>query len=211
LVGHILVAASWALAGALGGWGVRWVSVRLARVEELEPGHAAWQAYGPPVLSAVLFGIYGFRSSSGLAATAEMDVFVLVLVQVIFFDLEHGLILDRVVFPTMALALLVSLFRQPWWAGIVAGAVAGLAFLVLGVLGSVLMKADALGFGDVKLAVLLGLLLGPVATTEAVLLGFALAGAVAIGIAIVRRSLEGRLALGPFLAVGALVAMYYRI
>jgi leader peptidase (prepilin peptidase)/N-methyltransferase len=111
----------------------------------------------------------------------------------------------------MALALLVSLFRQPWWAGIVAGAVAGLAFLVLGVLGSVLMKADALGFGDVKLAVLLGLLLGPVATTEAVLLGFALAGAVAIGIAIVRRSLEGRLALGPFLAVGALVAMYYRI
>lgn len=207
---HILIAAVSALVGAVGGWGVRWVSVRLARLEELEPGRAPWEVYGPAVLSAVLFGIYGYASSSNLTATAEVDVFVLVLVQVIFFDLEHGLILDRVVLPSMALALLVSLFRQPWWAGIVTGAVIGLAFLVLGILGSAFMKADALGFGDVKLAVFLGLLLGPVGTAEAVLLGFALAGAFAVAIAIVHRSLEGQIALGPYLAAGALFALYYR-
>jgi prepilin signal peptidase PulO-like enzyme (type II secretory pathway) len=208
-VSQLVVAIAWALVGAVGGWGVRWVSVRLAREEELEPGGVAWQVYGPPVLSAVLFGIYGYASSN-LAATAEVDVFVLVLVQVIFFDLEHGLILDRVMFPSMALALLVSLFRQPWWAGIITGAVIGLAFLVLGILGSAFMKTDALGFGDVKLAVFLGLLLGPVSTAEAILLGLALAGGFAVAIAIVRRSLEGRIALGPYLAAGALFALYYR-
>jgi prepilin signal peptidase PulO-like enzyme (type II secretory pathway) len=203
------VAAAWALVGAIAGWGVRWASVRLALFEELEPGHAAWEVYGPPVLSAALFGLFG-SASSNLGATAELDVFVLVLVQVIFFDLEHALILDRVVFPSMALALVVSLFRQPWWAGIAAGAVIGLAFLLLGVVGSALLKADALGFGDVKLAVFLGLLLGPIATAEAVLLGFLLAGMFAIAIAVVRRSLQGGIALGPYLAAGALIALYYR-
>jgi prepilin signal peptidase PulO-like enzyme (type II secretory pathway) len=209
-VSHVLVAAAWALVGAVGGWGVRWASVRLARLEELEPARAAWAVYGPPILSAALFAIFGYQLSPNLAATAELDVFVLVLVQVIFFDLEHALILDRVVFPSMALALVVSLFRQPWWAGIAAGAVIGLAFLLLGVVGSALMKADALGFGDIKLAVFLGLLLGPIATAEAVLLGFLLAGMFAIAIAVVRRSLQGGIALGPYLAAGALIALYYR-
>jgi prepilin signal peptidase PulO-like enzyme (type II secretory pathway) len=208
-VSQLLIAAAWALVGAVGGWGVRWVSVRLAREEEFEPGRAVWEVYGPPFVSAVLFGTFGYASSN-IAATAELDVFVLVLVQIIFFDLEHGLILDRVIFPSMALALVVGLFRQPWWAGIVTGAVTGLAFLLLGVVGSALMKTDALGFGDVKLAVFLGLLLGPLATTEAIVLGFALAGAFAIAIAIVRRSLQGRIAFGPYLAAGALIALYYR-
>jgi prepilin signal peptidase PulO-like enzyme (type II secretory pathway) len=210
LVSQLLVAAAWALVGAVGGLGVRWISVRLAREEELEPGRAAWQVYGPPALSAALFGVFGYAPASNIAVTAELDVFVLVLVQVIFFDLEHGLILDRVILPSMALALLVSVFRQPWWAGIVTGAVIGLAFLLLGLVGSALMKADALGFGDVKLAVFLGILLGPVATAEAVLLGVALAGAFAVAVAIARRSLQGQIALGPYLAAGALIVLYAR-
>jgi len=37
---------------------------------------------------------------------------------------------------------------------------------------------------------------------------FAAAGAAAVGIALWRRSLAGRIALGPYLAVGALIAMY---
>jgi prepilin signal peptidase PulO-like enzyme (type II secretory pathway) len=209
-VNHIVVAVVLAVVGALAGWGVRWASVRLARLEDLEPGRAAWEVYGPPVLGAFLFAVFSYASSPNLAVSAELDVFVLVLVQVIFFDLEHALILDRVVFPAMALALVVSLFRQPWWAGIAAGAVSGLAFLVLGIVGSALMKAEALGFGDVKLAVFLGLLLGPIATAEAILLGFVLAGVVAVTIAIVRRSLQGGLAFGPYLAAGALIALYYR-
>jgi prepilin signal peptidase PulO-like enzyme (type II secretory pathway) len=136
------------------------------------------------------------------------SVFVLVLVQVIFFDFEHRLILDRVIFPSMALALFASLFNEPWWAGIAAGLGAGLLFLALALAGSAIFKAEALGFGDVKLAVFMGLLLGPLPTVQAVFYGVFMAGVVSVGIIVRDRSLKGTLAYGPYLAAGALIVLY---
>jgi leader peptidase (prepilin peptidase)/N-methyltransferase len=136
------------------------------------------------------------------------SVFVLVLVQVIFFDLEHRLILDRVMFPSMALALVVSLFGHPWWAGIATGLGAGGIFLLLALAGSAIFRQDALGFGDVKLAVFMGLLLGPLPTIRALFYGVLLAGLVSIGIIIWRRSMKGSIAYGPYLAAGALIVLF---
>jgi len=133
---------------------------------------------------------------------------VLVLVQVIFFDFEHRLILDRVMFPSMAVALVVSLFKDPWWAGIATGLGAGLLFLGLALAGSAIFKAEALGFGDVKLAVFMGLLLGPLPTVQAVFYGVFMAGVVSIGIIVWHRSLKGTLAYGPYLAAGALIVLW---
>ncbi len=137
------------------------------------------------------------------------SVFVLVLVQVIFFDFEHRLILDRVMFPSMAVALLASLSGDPWfsgqdwWHGIATGVVAGLLFLLLAVVGSAIFKAEALGFGDVKLAVFMGLLLGPLPyIVTALFYGVVLAGVAAIGVGVWKRSMKGSIAYGPYLAAG---------
>jgi prepilin signal peptidase PulO-like enzyme (type II secretory pathway) len=197
----------WVVAGALLGVVVRWGSVRLARLEGLEPGSRSWQVYGPPILTALVFGIFAFHF--GPTPTLYLrSVFVLVLVQVIFFDFEHRLILDRVIFPSMALALFASLFNEPWWAGIAAGLGAGLLFLALALAGSAIFKAEALGFGDVKLAVFMGLLLGPLPTVQAVFYGVFMAGVVSVGIIVRDRSLKGTLAYGPYLAAGALIVLY---
>ena len=205
--GSVLVALGWAVVGAGAGWVVRWGSVRLARLEELEPGHLWWQVYGPPVLAAILFGLFGLEIGS-FPLLVLRSVFVLVLVQVIFFDLEHRLILDRIMFPSMVLALVVSLFGHPWWAGIATGLGAGGLFLLLAVAGSAIFKAEAMGFGDVKLAVFLGLLLGPLPTVQALFYGVFLAGLVSIGVIIWRRSMKGTIAYGPYLAAGALIVLF---
>jgi leader peptidase (prepilin peptidase)/N-methyltransferase len=197
----------WAVVGAAAGWLVRWGSVRLARLEGLEPGSKRWQVFGPPILSAVLFGVFATEPAS-LQLLALRSVFVLVLVQVIFFDMEHRLILDRVMFPAMALALIVSLFHQPWWAGIATGLAAGLLFLLLALVGSAIFKAEALGFGDVKLALFMGLLLGPLPTITALFYGVFLAGVVSVGVIIWHRSLKGSIAYGPYLAAGALIVLF---
>lgn len=204
---QILVAAGWALVGVAAGWFARWGSVRLAKLEELESGYKAWQVYGPPVLAAVLFGAFAYRLGAGPALIID-SVFVLVFVQVIFFDLEHRLILDRVIFPSMALALVLSLFRQPWWAGIATGLAAGVVFLFLAWLGAAIFKAEALGFGDVKLVLFMGLLLGPLPVVQAVFYGVFLAGIAAVGVIVVQRSLKGTIAYGPYLAAGALIVMF---
>jgi leader peptidase (prepilin peptidase)/N-methyltransferase len=211
----ILLVAGWVLAGAATGWLVRWGSVRLAILENLDlvPGHKPWQVYGPPILCALLFGIFAAHVSS-IPVLVLRSVFVAVLVQVIFFDFEHRLILDRVLFPSMALALLLSLTGDPWfsghdrWHGIATGLGAGVFFLLLALLGSLIFKTEAMGFGDVKLVAFMGLLLGPLPTVQALFYGVFLAGVGGIAIIIWRRSMKGTIAYGPYLAAGALISLY---
>jgi leader peptidase (prepilin peptidase)/N-methyltransferase len=215
-VNQYLLAVLWAVVGAGGGWLVRWGSVKLARLEELEPGSKWWQVFGPPVLSALVFGLYGFEISS-FPTLVVRSIFVLVLVQVIFFDFEHRLILDRVMFPSILLALLVTLsplissrlgfWQQPWWAGIVMGLAAGLLFLLLSLAGSAIFKAEALGFGDVKLALFMGLLLGWPYTFTALFYGVLLAAVGAITFIVIHRSMKGTIAYGPYLAAGAILVL----
>jgi prepilin signal peptidase PulO-like enzyme (type II secretory pathway) len=207
-VNHLALAAGWAVIGIGGGWLVRWGSVRLARLEELEPGRKPWQVYGPPVLSAVLFAAFGYQLAGSLPHLLLDSIFVLVLVQVIFFDLEHRLILDRVMFPAMGLALAVSLFGSPWWGNIATGLAAGLLFLLLGLVGQAIFKAEAMGFGDVKFALFMGLLLGPLPTVQALFYGVLLAGAVSVGVIIWSRSMKGTIAYGPYLAAGSLIMLF---
>jgi prepilin signal peptidase PulO-like enzyme (type II secretory pathway) len=203
----MLLPVGWALVGAAGGWLAQWGSVRLARLEGLEPGHKPWQVYGPPILAALLFAVfaYGFGPVPLLLLRS---LFVLVLVQIIFFDFEHRLILDRVLFPSIGVALVASLFGHPWWAGLATAFAAGLLFFLLAVLGSAIFKAEAMGLGDVKLAFFMGALLGPLPTAQALFYGVFLAGAASVGVIIWRRSMQGTLAYGPFLAAGALIALY---
>jgi leader peptidase (prepilin peptidase)/N-methyltransferase len=206
----LIFALGWAVVGAAAGWFARWGSVRLARLEDLEPGARPWQVYGPPILAAILFAIFAYDLGvAHIALLAIRSVFVLVLVQVIFFDLEHRLILDRVIFPAMALAVLASIFYgQPWWAGIATGLGAGLLFLFLSVAGSTLLRAEVLGFGDVKLAAFMGFLLSWPAIVDAVFLGVLVGAVAAIGVGIWHRSMKATFAYGPYLALGALVMLY---
>lgn len=204
---HVLVALGWGIIGAGAGWLVRWGSVKLATLEGLEPGHRRWQVWGPPILSAIIFAGLGYVFGAEPLLLLR-SIFALVLVQVIFFDFEHRLILDRVLFPSIALALVVSLFGNPWWAGLATGVAAGLLFMFLALAGAFLFKTEALGFGDVKLALFMGLLLSWPQIVAALFFGVFLAGAISIGVIVWRRSLKGTIAYGPYLAAGALIVLF---
>ncbi len=204
---NMLVAIGWAVVGAAGGWLVRWGSVRLAKLEELEPGSKPWQVWGPPIASALVFAAFGFELGFGWLLVLR-SIFALVLVQVIFFDFEYRLILDRVIFPAMALAVAASVFNNPWWAGLATGIVAGLLFAFLALLGALIFKAEALGFGDVKFAAFMGFLLGPLPTIQALFYGVVLAGLASVGYIIWKRSMKGTIAYGPYLAAGTLIVLY---
>jgi leader peptidase (prepilin peptidase)/N-methyltransferase len=204
---HVLVALAAAIVGAAGGWLVRWGSVRLAKLEGLESGAKWWQVWGPPIASALVFAAFGYELGATWLLLLHC-VFGLVLIQVFFFDMEHRLILDRVSFPAMGLALAVSIFNHPWWAGLATGLGAGFLFALIALLGALIFKTEAMGFGDVKLAVFLGLLLGWPYTVTALFYGVFLAGVVSIAYVIWKRSLKGTIAYGPYLAVGALILLF---
>ena len=213
------MAALWAVVGAAAGYGVRRGTLQLTRLEGLEAGHKWWQEWGPPVLSAIVFAAFGYAIGS-LPILIIRSVFVLVLIQVIFFDFEHHLILDRVMFPAMGAALLLAIVGKPWWPGgeafgrpwldaLVVGVAMGLVFVLLAVVGGAIFKAEALGFGDVKLALFMGLLLGWPYTFTAVFYGVVLAAVGAIVFIATHRSLKGTIAYGPYLAAGALLVLLF--
>jgi leader peptidase (prepilin peptidase) / N-methyltransferase len=208
----LLTAAVWLVVGAAVGFGIRRLSVWLCRKEELEYGSERWQVWGPPILAAVLFAVFGYHFGP-VPVLLIKSVWIAVLVQVIFFDAEHRLILDRVMFPAMIAAIALSLFTPNLGIvqSVVTGLAAGLLFLVLALVGAYFFGADALGFGDVKLVAFIGLIVGihNAAIVSALFLGVFFAGVISLLLVVARRlTMKSGIPYGPFLAAGALVVLY---
>ena len=118
--------------------------------------------------------------------------------------MERKLLPNRTMYPTLALALLLS----GAWPGrevrdvILAG---GIGF---GVMFVFYLALPGLGFGDVKLAGLVGLLSGLSNLLSALAIAVFAAGAVAVVLLVTRRAKIGQtLPYGPYLALGAFAGM----
>ena len=208
----LLTAAVWLVVGALVGIGIRRLNVWLYGKEELEHGSERWQAWGPPILAAALFAAFGYHFGP-VPVLLIKSLWVAVLVEVIFCDIEHRLILDRVMFPAMAAAIVLSFFTPHLGivASVLTGLGAGLLFLALALIGSFFFGADALGFGDVKLVAFIGLIVGihDAAIVSALFLGVLFAGVISLLLVAARRlTMKSGIPYGPFLAAGALVVLY---
>jgi leader peptidase (prepilin peptidase)/N-methyltransferase len=130
--------------------------------------------------------------------------FCLALVAVSATDLEHRLIPNRIVLPAAALVLVAqtALDPSPEWA---IAAVGASAFL----LAAAVAYPAGMGMGDVKLALLLGAMLG---RTVPIALLLGMIAALVPGIVLLaRHGAKARkmgVPLGPFLALGALVSLF---
>jgi prepilin signal peptidase PulO-like enzyme (type II secretory pathway) len=208
----LLTAAAWLVVGALVGVGIRRLNVWLYRKEELEFGNERWQVWGPPILAAILFALFGYHFGP-VPVLLIKSLWVAVLVEVIFCDIEHRLILDRVMFPSMVVAIGLSFFTPNLGVvqSVLTGLGAGLLFLLLALVGSFFFGGDALGFGDVKLVAFIGLILGinQTAIVTALFLGVLFAGVISLLLVAARRlTMKSGIAYGPFLSAGALVVLY---
>lgn len=153
-----------------------------------------------PALFAVLWARFGL-SWELLVAAVYCSLFVVVL----FIDIEHRLILNRVVYPSVIVAAAVS----PIWPEL------GLSkALVGGVVGFLVMLLPCLlggmGGGDVKLAGLIGVMVGfplvCVALVITILTGGLTAGAMMV---LRRKGRKDSMAYGPFLAIAGMVTLLY--
>jgi leader peptidase (prepilin peptidase) / N-methyltransferase len=131
--------------------------------------------------------------------------FCLALVTVAATDLEHRIIPNRIVLPAAALVLVAqtAVHASPEWAIAAFGAS---AFL----LAAALAYPAGMGMGDVKLALLLGAMLG---RTVPAALFLGMVAAMLPGIVLLaRHGSAGRkmgVPLAPFLGLGALVALFW--
>jgi leader peptidase (prepilin peptidase)/N-methyltransferase len=155
--------------------------------------------------AALCAGVVLARSSAGGISLGVLAV--LVLVPVALIDLDHHVIPNRITGPAAILAIALGSALDPSGepARLIAGAAAG------GFLGvAALVSPRGMGMGDVKLAGLLGLMLG---ASVAPAMAIALVVGVLAGLVVLSRRAPGArrgvgVPFGPFLALGGLIALF---
>ncbi len=150
----------------------------------------------------LLWNHYGLSIELAIAMLFA-SLFIVILV----IDLEHHLILNRVVYPAIVLAFLARILTPNYGIiSVVIGGVTGAGILLL----VAHIFPGGMGMGDVKLAALIGLLVGFPQVFIALLICFVSGGAVASGLLLAR--LKGRkdpIPLAPFLTAGLIVTVFY--
>ena len=212
------VVAACAVAGVLAALGLEVVVERVPQREPL----TGWSRRDLRPLRAALLAGVTVALFVGLAVRYHdswvLPAFLAIaagLVALSVIDLEHFLLPNRIVYPlavaTIVLLALAAAGDDAWTAfgrALLGGVV---AMVALGLLH--LVSPRSMGFGGVKLAFVLGLVLGWLGWSELVLglfCGF-LAGAV-VGLALIvlrHRGRKDHLPFGPFLAFGTLIVLLW--
>lgn len=166
-------------------------------------------------ITAVTFGALAFRFGPSWILPALL-IFAAAATVLTLVDLTEKRLPNAVVFPTLGLVALL-LLPPTWWASgtwwPLLWAVTGAAgmFAVYFVLA--LVSPSSMGMGDVKLALVIGLLLGWFglnAWLVGLLAAFVVGGVIAlIALALRRVTLRGSIPFGPSMLAGALIAVLF--
>jgi len=210
---EILVAS----AGTLGGFGAGWLAGTRQHLLYRQPEYRAAAATGRRALVIRLgLGLACAIATALALRPGHYDpgpalltaTFAVVLCVLASTDFERRIIPNRLTYPAMAAALALCWAwpdRSPEDILLGAGiAAAGAGF----VFGAGILLGNALGLGDVKLAVLIGLLVGWPAFLPAIVLGVVLAAVPSAWLLLSGRR-KTYFSYGPYLALGALVVLLF--
>ena len=174
------------------------------------------EAWWAPVLDAVAVAVAGYRFGVTAAGVAAALLLVL-LVHILMFDARHRLILNVVIYPAIAAALLLAPVNPLLASGSIQNKL--LSATTGALLGGgvfyflVVVSGGGLGMGDAKLMFFLGAALGlfplpgsPLIRT--VVYGILLGAVVAVVLLVTRiRGLRDYIAYGPYLCLGAMIEL----
>jgi leader peptidase (prepilin peptidase)/N-methyltransferase len=197
-----------------------WLRGRCRYCQTHIPRRLLWVEIGTGILFAYLYWHYGL--SAELVVAAFYCCLFLVLMVI---DLEHGLILNKVVYPSVAVALVISIFLPPSKVVYPDGAVAlllsslpelgivqaaiggGIGFFLF--LFIVIISRGGMGWGDVKMAALIGIVTGYLVFV-ALFLAVILGGLVAVVLLLfkLKKRKEG-IPFAPYLSLGAMITLLF--
>jgi prepilin signal peptidase PulO-like enzyme (type II secretory pathway) len=172
---------------------------------------------GCGLFTAFLFWNKGLTLEFAIIAFYSYIYIVIALI-----DLKHQLILNKIVYPSLIAALIIAPFfvqggnlvNGNFYFGdtnigilnALIGAGVGFIFLLI----PTIISRGGMGFGDVKMAALIGLTTGFPGVLVAVLGGIILGGVVAILLLVFRiKKKKEAIPFGPFLSIGAIVSMLW--
>jgi len=152
---------------------------------------------------ALLYWNYGLSAEMGMSI-----VYASFLIVIFFIDLEHQLILNKVSYPGIVVAFVFSfLWPDLGVVNALIGGAVGFAMIFL----PYIIYPKGMGGGDVKLALMIGLMVGgPEEVLVGILIGIIGGGLVALLLLALGLKKRGEaIPFGPFLCIGAMAALLW--
>jgi len=166
------------------------------------------------ILTGSLFAIMLWRYTLGVDYAVTVFYCCLFIV-IMFIDLEYRLILNKVTYPAVIVALIISIFN-PQPDGLIDGVPGVINHIIGGAFGFIffltvaIIKPGGMGFGDVKLAGLIGLVTGMPMVLVALFLGIVAPGIAAIVLLLLRfKKGKDAVPYAPFLGSGVIIALIW--
>ncbi|OGZ18178.1 MAG: hypothetical protein A2V72_01560 [Candidatus Nealsonbacteria bacterium RBG_13_37_56] len=132
------------------------------------------------------------------------------LIIIFVYDLKHYIIPDKVIYLAIAIAFLYNLITGYWllvtnnYLPAAFGAAGFFLFIVL------VSRGKWMGVGDIKLAFLIGFLLGWPKALLALFLAFLIGAIIGLGLIILKKkTIKSELPFGPFLITGIYLALFF--
>lgn len=161
------------------------------------------------LIGLTLPALYLFSETMSLPLVSFISLFILVytFVGIFFADIEYGIIPDLLVIASGIATLFYLYFTGQ---NILIHALIGIASLSFFLFLFIITKGRGMGFGDVKLAFILGFLLGFPNILVALYMAFLTGASVSIILVIWRKVSfsKGTIPFGPFLVLSALCAFF---
>lgn len=178
-----------------------------------------WYAHGADTLSPPSFML----GLTPLLKLRLLPVYWLVIYGLIlgtFIDIEHYILPDRVTIGGMIAGVILSPlipelhFTSSWLTALIRSGIGlGIGFgalWLIAILGELILKKEAMGFGDVKLMGAIGAFFGWKAVLFTLFAASFFGSIVGVVLIILgKRQLQGRIPFGPFLALGTLLWMFW--
>ncbi len=180
-----------------------WLRHRCSNCGASIPWRVFWVEAATGLAFVLLYWHYGLTGELAVALF-YFSLFIVIFV----IDLKHQLILNLIVYPAAAIALILNIFMsEPGFLDGLLGGGVGLAVLLV---PAFLTRGRGMGWGDVKMAGLIGLVVGWPQVLVAVIGGIVVGGLVAALLLLTR--LKGRkdaIPFGPFLSLTTMATIVY--
>ena len=173
------------------------ISIRYLLVELLTSG-----------FSATVAAVFGMTS---LGVVYLVLIYILIVITVI--DLYHMIIPDILVglgLITGITAIFLGVIDIGWKDAFIGALFFGGFLYVVGLVGKILFKKEAMGMGDVKLGIMMGFFLGWKMSIMSLYVSFLVASFVGLATLVAGKLKKGdRIPFGPFLAIGTILVMFF--
>jgi len=175
----------------------------------------SWQYPSVELSTGILFLLIFNYTFPNLLATGYWLLVASFLIIIFVYDLKHYVIPDKVIYPAIMVSgiwyfvsgIFLNLYTKYEILNTIYSAFGAAAFFLAIVLIS---RGKWMGVGDIKLAFLMGLILGFPNILAALFLAFLIGAIIGVGLVVSqKKTLKSEVPFGPFLVTGTFIALFW--